>query len=71
MIGLQEMVMQTHSVPGERGKIRMLPAWPAEWDVDFKLLAPYQTRVEGQGRSGKITSLKVTPPERQDDVIKM
>ena len=69
MIGMQEMVMQTHSLPSERGKIRLLPAWPKEWDVDFKLHAPHQTAVEGKFRSGKMAQLKVTPKERLADVI--
>ena len=69
MIGMQEMLMQTHSAPGERGKIRLLPAWPVEWDVDFNLHAPDRTTVEGEVRSGKITCLRVTPKARRDDVI--
>lgn len=69
MIGMQEMLMQTHSAPGERGKIRLLPAWPVEWDVDFKLHAPDRTTVECEVRSGKITCLRVTPKARRDDVI--
>jgi len=69
MIGMQEMVMQTHALPGERGKIRLLPAWPRDWDVDFKLHAPGQTVVEGRFRSGRMASLKVTPREREDDVV--
>ncbi len=45
MIGMQEMLMQTHTSldevkKGNPGKIRLLPAWPKEWDVDFKLHAP-------------------------------
>ena len=76
MVGMQEMLMQTHDSPdelrsGKPGKIRLLPAWPAQWDVDFKLHAPGRTTVEGRVRSGKMTSLKVTPKERQDDVILM
>ncbi len=71
MIGMQEMVMQTHSVPGQREMIRLLPAWPKEWNVDFKLHAPYKTTAEGEFRSGKVTRLKVTPHERQNDIIIM
>jgi len=71
MIGMQEMVMQTHSAPGKRGKIRLLPAWPKAWDVDFKLHAPYKTVVEGQFQSGKMTLLNITPKERQGDVVVM
>ncbi len=58
--------MQTHE-----GKIRLLPAWPKEWDVDFKLRAPGQTTVEGKARSGRMTFLKVTPKERRNDVVLM
>ncbi|MBL7133996.1 MAG: hypothetical protein ISS78_07860 [Phycisphaerae bacterium] len=64
MIGVQEMVMQTHG-----GKIRLLPAWPKEWDVDFRLHAPHETTVEGRAQSGKMTILNVTPKERRDDVV--
>ena len=64
MIGMQEMVMQTHG-----GKIRLMPAWPEDWDADFKLRAPGQTVVEGRVRSGNMTYLKVTPKERRNDVV--
>ena len=69
MVGMQEMVMQTHALPGERGKIRLFPAWPKDWDVDFKLHAPYQTTVEGTFESGKMKSLQVSPKERKQDVV--
>jgi len=64
MIGLQEMLMQT---VGE--KIYLLPAWPKDWDVDFKLHAPQKTVVEAKVRNGKITNLKVIPAARRKDVI--
>lgn len=64
MIALQEMLMQT-----DGRQITLLPAWPAEWDVDFKLYAPYQTVVEGEVRGGQVRDLRVTPPERQEDII--
>jgi hypothetical protein len=64
MIGMQEMLMQTH---GE--KIRLMPAWPEDWDVDFKLHAPNKTTVEGKVRSGRTTLLNVIPKERQKDVV--
>lgn len=64
MIGLQEMLIQTQ---GE--KIFLLPAWPKEWDVHFKLHAPYNTTVEGKLVSGKLTALKVTPKEREKDIV--
>jgi hypothetical protein len=64
MVQLQEMLLQT---PGD--KLHLFPAWPAEWDVDFKLHAPQQTTVEGVLRSGKLVSLKVTPESRAKDVV--
>lgn len=63
MIGLQEMLMQT---TGE--KIHLLPAWPKDWDVDFKLHAPYQTIIEGSVRGGEMWKLQATPQRRLDDV---
>ncbi len=71
MIGMQEMVMQTHALPGDRGTIRLLPAWPKDWDVDFKLHAPYTTVVEGRFQAGKMDFLEVTPKERKSDLIIM
>lgn len=64
MIGLQEMLMQT---PGN--KIILFPAWPKEWDVDFKLFAPQQTTVEVSVRNGKVVTLKVNPEWRGTDIV--
>lgn len=64
MIGLQEMLMQTIGK-----EIRLLPAWPEDWDVDFKLHAPFNTVVEGSVSKGRIKVLKVTPEFRREDVV--
>ncbi|WP_316739521.1 DUF5703 domain-containing protein [Pedobacter aquatilis] len=64
MIGLQEMLMQ---VDGK--KIYLFPAWPKDWDVHFKLHAPYQTTVEGKLKDGKLVDLKVFPESRKADII--
>jgi hypothetical protein len=64
--GLQSMVLQAN----ER-QIYLLPAWPENWDVEFKLHAPQRTTVEGVFRDGKMQSLKVTPESRTADVIDM
>ncbi len=61
---LQRMLMQCN---GRR--ILLLPAWPAKWDADFKLHAPYQTVVEAKIRGGKLMELNVTPAERKADVV--
>jgi hypothetical protein len=64
MLGLQEMLLQTVG-----DKIRLLPAWPNDWDADFKLHAPHRTTVEGRVRKGKLIDLKVTPESRRKDVV--
>jgi hypothetical protein len=51
------------------GSIRILPAWPKEWDVHFKLHAPGNTTVECQTQAGKIVKLVVTPSSRATDVV--
>jgi hypothetical protein len=63
MIGLQEMLLQT---PGN--KLLLLPAWPKDWNVSFRLHAPGQTTVECVYRNGKVESLKVTPESRKKDI---
>ncbi|MDH7461701.1 DUF5703 domain-containing protein [Chitinophagaceae bacterium 26-R-25] len=67
IVGVQEMLMAAD--PYGDGKIYLLPAWPKEWDVDFKLCAPQQTIVEATVRNGKIVSLNVSPKSREKDVI--
>jgi hypothetical protein len=59
----QSMLLQT-----DGRKILLLPAWPKDWNVDFRLHAPYQTVVEGSVRGGQIVDLKVTPENRRQDV---
>jgi len=66
MIALQRMLMQCTNE-----KIVLFPAWPKEWDVDFKLHAPYRTVVEGNVKNGKIVNVKVSPEVRRKDVIVM
>jgi alpha-L-fucosidase 2 len=60
---LQLMLMQC-----EDKKIILLPAWPKDWDADFKLNAPFNTIVEGTVKNGKILNLVVTPSERMADI---
>ncbi|WP_052737985.1 hypothetical protein [Bacillus sp. SA1-12] len=66
MIGLQEMLMQTN------GKaIYLFPAWPDNWDVEFKLHAPFKTTVKGSYQNGKVKIEEVYPKERIRDIINM
>ena len=49
-------------------QILLLPAWPNEWDVDFKLHAPYKTTLEGTSAtasSKRLTSEPGGPPCRR------
>ena len=49
-------------------KIYLFPAWPDDWDVDFKLYAPFNTIVEGRLQNGQVTDLEVTPESRREAV---
>jgi hypothetical protein len=62
------MLMQ--AAPLEQGgKIVLLPAWPKDWDVRFKLWAPGNTTVECTYQHGEVVSLKVEPESRRKDVV--
>ncbi len=50
-------------------KIYLLPALPLEWNVHFKLFAPFNTTVECVYTDGKIKSVTVEPRERAEDII--
>jgi len=64
MIALQHMLLQYD------GKhIYLLPAWPKEWDVQFKLKAPQNTTVKGEVRNGRISYLEVVPANRIKDIV--
>ena len=66
MTALQRMLLQC-----EGSKILLLPAWPKDWNVQFKLHAPYNTTVEGVYKDGQIVDLKVSPKSRKKDVVIM
>ena len=56
MLAVQAMLVQEID-----GTIQVLPAWPKEWNVDFKLHAPRNTTVEGIFRDGQWEHLDMTP----------
>ncbi len=64
MLTLQHMLLATD---GE--KLILLPAWPRDWNVSFKLHAPRQTVIEVKLMNGEIAELKVTPGSRRKDVV--
>jgi alpha-L-fucosidase 2 len=53
----------------EGSEIRLLPSWPTNWDVSFKLHAPNNTIIECIYRNGRIEYLNVNPEYRQADII--
>jgi alpha-L-fucosidase 2 len=71
MKAYQSMLMQAEPATGTEldGKIYLLPAWPADWDVTFKLHAPRQTVVQGEYRGGRMIKLDVQPAARRKDVV--
>jgi len=63
LLTLQHMVLMAD---GE--KVHLLPAWPRDWNLKFRLHAPRRTVVEGEWRGGKMVSLRVDPPARKGEV---
>ncbi len=61
---LQAMILQT-----DGRRIYLFPSWPREWNVDFKLHAPFRTVIEGTFRNGTAKVQKVTPRSRAKDII--
>ena len=63
---LQSMILQA-----DGNRLIVAPAWPKDWDCEFKLHGPNATVVEGAIRGGKIERLKTTPDKRISDVVRM
>ena len=64
--GLESMLVQSHG-----DKIHLFPAWPEDWDINFKVHAARNTTLEGVFSHGVLQSLTVTPASRAADVIDM
>ncbi len=60
---LQTMLLQT-----DGDTLFVLPAWPDDWDVRFRLHAPGRTIVEGERVDGRLERLELTPTDRARDV---
>jgi hypothetical protein len=63
-VALQRMLVQEAG-----GKIFLLPAWPADWDVEFKLHLARRTVVSGTVKDGKLIAWDVQPAEQKRDVL--
>ena len=64
LVALQQMLLQA-----DDWKILLLPAWPADWEAEFKLHAPGNTQIQGRVSQGKVLDLKVTPEKRRADIV--
>ncbi len=64
MIGLQDMLLQY-----VKEDIFLCPAWPKDWDVQFKLRAPKSTIIEASFKNGEIENMDVSPSNRLKDVV--
>jgi len=63
MIQLQEMLLQD-----DGDKIRLLPCWPKDTDVNFRLHARQNTVVDCVYKNGRIEELSVIPESRRKDI---
>jgi len=63
-VALQRMIVQ------EAGKtVFLLPAWPADWDADFKLHLSGAAVLTGEVKDGKLTRWEIVPASRKPDVV--
>ena len=67
--GVCQNTVQSMLLQDVGDKIYILPAWPKEWNVSFKLHASQNTTVEGVYRGGKLISIEVTPESRRKDMV--
>ncbi len=57
---LQAMLLQT-----EGEQCMVFPAWPREWDVEFRLHAPRNVIIEGEVRNGRVVRVTTQPEGRR------
>jgi hypothetical protein len=66
--GVSVNALQSMLIQEQGKKIKLLPAWPEDWDVSFRLHAASNTVVECEYRNGKVRRLKVEPEYRMADI---
>lgn len=64
MIGLQEMLLQCVG-----DKLYVLPAWPKQMDVHFKLHAPHNTTIEVRWEKGRLVKLEKHPSSSPLEIV--
>jgi hypothetical protein len=63
-VALQKMILQEVD-----NKIIIAPAWPDDWNCEFRLYAKKRTIVEGKIVNGRVEDLNVFPVSRKKDVF--
>jgi hypothetical protein len=62
-VALQRMLVQE-----VRSRILLPPAWPADWDADFKLHLGRGTVLTGTVKDGRLTTWDIVPASRKRNV---
>ncbi len=63
-VALQRMLVQEAN-----GKILLLPAWPANWDVDFRQHLTGGAVISGTVKDGELVRWDIDPISRRNDVV--
>ena len=66
--GAGSTALQRMLVQDTGDKILLLPAWPANWDADFKLHVSGETVICGKVIRGQLTEWSIEPATRKGDV---
>ncbi len=61
--------VQTMLLQAEGNDVYLLPAWPKQWDVKFKLHTPGSRQVTAEWKNGKMIALKKYPAGNDAEVI--
>ncbi|MCU0456557.1 MAG: hypothetical protein MUE74_09670, partial [Bacteroidales bacterium] len=63
------LISSSPAGPGQAPVIKIFPAWPEEWDADFKLLARGNFLVTASSRAGKVVDLQLFSYSGSDCII--
>ncbi|MFZ5517944.1 MAG: DUF5703 domain-containing protein [Candidatus Zhuqueibacterota bacterium] len=63
LICVQAMLLQA-----DGDDILLFPAWPADWNVSFKLHAPGRTTIQAELQDGALVNFQIEPESRKADV---
>ncbi len=64
MVALQRMLLQANG-----NTILLMPCWPKDWNVNFKLHTRDNTTVQANYTSGQFELLEVVPANRRNDLV--